>query len=127
MRKHLIPMNLQFFAEGDGNAAGGVGTENGGSNQGGAGVGFGQTGTPAFDYEKLASIISGRQNVAEKGILKNYFKQQGLSQEEMASAISAFKEQKAKNTPDPVALKNQLDAANKELLEIDIHSTLCRT
>lgn len=120
-------MNLQFFAEGDGNAAGGVGTENGGSNQGGAGVGFGQTGTPAFDYEKLASIISGRQNVAEKGILKNYFKQQGLSQEEMASAISAFKEQKAKNTPDPVALKNQLDAANKELLEIDIHSTLCRT
>lgn len=122
MRKHLIPMNLQFFAEGDGNAAGGAGTENGGSNQGGAGVGSGQTGTPAFDYEKLASIISGKQNVTEESILKNYFKQQGLSQEEMASAISAFKEQKAKNTPDPVALKNQLDAANKELLENRITS-----
>lgn len=65
-------MNLQFFADGDGSAAGG--TENGGSNQGGAGSG--QTRTPAFDYEKLAGIISGKQNVTEETVLKNYFRQQ---------------------------------------------------
>ena len=64
--------------------------------------------TPAFDYEKLASIVAGKQNVAEDTVLKNYFKQQGLSQEEAEKAIASFKEEKAKNTPDVTALQNQI-------------------
>ena len=63
---------------------------------------------PAFDYEKLASIVAGKQNVAEDTVLKNYFKQQGLSQEEAEKAIASFKEEKAKNTPDVTALQNQI-------------------
>lgn len=120
MRKHLMPMNLQFFAEGDGNKAGGAGAETAGSTQNSAGSG--QTGTPAFDYEKLAGIISGKQSTTEDKVLKGYFEQQGLSREEAAQAIAQFKDQKAKNTPDPVALKNQLEAANRELQENRIHS-----
>lgn len=55
---------------------------------------------PAFDYDKLASLITGKQSVTEDTVLKSYFKEQGLSADEMKQAIGAFKEQKAKNTPD---------------------------
>lgn len=64
--------------------------------------------TTDFDYEKLASIVSGKQTVAEDTVLKGYFKQQGLSQEEMTQAISTFKQQKQENTPDVGALQAQV-------------------
>lgn len=70
--------------------------------------------TPEIDYDKLASIIAGKQSVAEDTVLKNYFKQQGLSAEDAKTAIAAFKEQKAANTPDVAALQNknaELEAA----------------
>lgn len=66
---------------------------------------------PAFDYDKLAGILAGRQAQNEESVLKGYFRQQGLSQEEMAQAIAAFKDQKAKNTPDVSALQSQLQAS----------------
>lgn len=105
-----FPMNLQFFAEpagtaggqqGDGTgAAGGVtGTSGGTGQQSGSG--------PQFDYEKLASLIAGKTSVTEDTVLKSYFKQQGLSQEEMAQAIQAFKTQKAASQPDVGALQSQ--------------------
>lgn len=104
--KHKIPMNIQFFAEG-----GETGKE--GENATGQ--------QAAFDYDKLASIITGKQTVAEDTVLKNYFKQQGMSQEEMTQAIASFKEQKAKNTPDVNAMQTQLtqatDAAKKATVE----------
>ena len=63
---------------------------------------------PAFDYDKLAGIINGKQRADEETILKNYFKNQGLSSDEMKQAIAAFKEQKAKNTPDVGQLQTNL-------------------
>lgn len=60
--------------------------------------------TPEFDYDKLASLIAGKQTVTEDTVLKSYFKQQGLSEDEMKQAINSFKETKAKNTPDVSAL-----------------------
>ena len=39
--------------------------------------------TPEIDYDKIASIVEGKQKIAEDTVLKNYFKQQGLSGEEM--------------------------------------------
>ena len=72
---------------------------------------------PVFDYEKLASLIQGKQTVAEDTVLKNYFKQQGLSQEEASQAIQAFKQQKAASQPDVNALQGQLtDAQNQVAL-----------
>lgn len=96
MYQKTIPMNIQFFAEGDdaGNAVAGQ-----------------QNTQVSFDYDKLASIIAGKQNVTEDTVLKNYFKQQGLSQEEMTQAISVFKEKKAQNTPDINAVQTQLTQA----------------
>lgn len=108
-------MDLQYFAEG-GDAAGtqestGSGQQQNNQNQQ----------TPSFDYEKLASIISGKQTVAEDTVLKNFFKQQGLSQEEMNQAIRVFKEEKAKNTPDVAALQTELANTNKALIESKIN------
>lgn len=75
-----------------------------------------QAATPEIDYEKIASIIQGKQTVTEDTVLKNYFKQQGLSQEEMKQAITTFKEQKAKNQPDVNALQQQI-ANNAKLMQ----------
>ena len=69
---------------------------------------------PAFDYEKLAGIIAGKQTVAEEQVLKGYFKQQGLSKEEAEQAIADFKQQQAANKPDVTALQNAANVANQK-------------
>ena len=61
-----------------------------------------------FDYDKLASIIEGKQKVAEENVLKGYFKEQGLTGDEMKSAIEMFKKDKASKTPDIDALNKQI-------------------
>ena len=79
-----------------------------------------QQAAPAFDYDKLASIIAGNQSVAEDTTLKGYFKQQGLSKEEVEQAISAFKQQKAENTPDAAALQAQATQAQQMVKQMQI-------
>lgn len=108
-RGKSIPLNLQFFAEPPAEPPADPAQGNNSASQ-----------NTEFDYEKLASIISGKQSVTEDTVLKNYFKQQGLSPEEMTTAINAFKEQKAKNTPDVAALQSQLAAANKAAMDAQI-------
>lgn len=103
MKRRFFPMNLQLFAEeGEGGQAG----EPAGGTQAGQQAGV------VFDYDKLADIITGKQNEAEATILKNYFKQQGLSKEEAGVAINAFKEQKRASEPDVEDLQNKLMQAN---------------
>lgn len=55
--------------------------------------------TPSFDYDKLASLITGKQSVTEDTVLKSYFKEQGLSADEMKEAIGAFKSRKPRTPP----------------------------
>lgn len=120
-KRRLLPMNLQFFAEPDtgANGDGEPNNQQGGQNNQTSGQQSNNT-TPQFDYEKLASIISGKQSVTEDSILKNYFKQQGLSQEEAAQAMSQFKEQKAKNTPDVNAIQTELVQAKEAIKKAEI-------
>ena len=100
----MLPMDLQFFAEagtGDGGAAGtGDGQQ---TQQAGA-----QPPTaPQIDYNKIKSMLEGTLSAKEDTALKAYFKQQGLSEDEMKQAIAAFKEQKAAQQPDVNALQTQ--------------------
>ena len=90
-----LPMNLQTFAEGGEGGNGNAGT--GGS--GDAGAGNGQSGQQSFqfDYDRLASIVAGKQTATEETVLKGYFKQQGLTKEQMDQAIASYKEQQAAN------------------------------
>lgn len=124
--KQRFPMNLQLFAEGgaSGGQGDGAGSSGAAGNQPGAsGTGVSGTGSTGvqFDYEKLAGLIAGKTSVTEDTVLKSYFKQQGLSQEEVAQAIQAFKAQKAANQPDVGALQTQAAqaqaAAQKAQLE----------
>ena len=80
--------------------------------------------TPEIDYDKIASIVEGKQKVAEDTVLKNYFKNQGLTGEEMAQAISSFKSQKASAQPDVNALQEELREAQTQALQTRIESNL---
>ena len=108
-----IPMNLQMFAADSGGSGGSGGAGGAGDNTGGAteGAKTGGAQDVAIDYDRLAQLIAGKQSATEDSVLRGYFKQQGLSAEEMTQAIAAFKEQKAKNTPDPAALQQQAQSA----------------
>ena len=78
---------------------------------------------PTFDYDKLASLINGKQSVTEDTVLKSYFKEQGLSADEMKQAISAFKEQKAKNTPDIAKMQSEVESANNAKLTAEVNQS----
>ena len=75
---------------------------------------------PQFDYQKLADIINGKQSVTEDTVLKSYFKQQGLSQEEVGQAIAAYKQQKAASQPDVGALQTQVTQAQQQAQQAQI-------
>jgi hypothetical protein len=77
----------------------------------------------SFDYEKLAQIITGRTSSAEDAALKGYFKQQGLSQQEVESAIAQYKQQKAANTPDVGAMQTKLNAAQHQLTAAKVENS----
>lgn len=105
-----VPMNLQLFAEGPGGGA--AGSEGGGGGESG---GADSQTPPAIDYEKIQQMLEGTLKAKEETALKAYFKQQGLSEEEMQQAIAAFKQQKAQNQPDVSALQGQLTNAQTQL------------
>lgn len=108
--KHMLPMNLQLFAE-----PGAGSTEPGaGGTQAGQQTAQQQTqasAAPAIDYTKIQQMLEGTLAAKEDTALKAYFKQQGLSQEEMEQAITTFKQQKAAQQPDVNAIQQQLTQA----------------
>ena len=76
--------------------------------------------TPQIDYDKIASILDGKQRATEDSVIKGYFKQQGLSEDEMKQAINTFKEEKAKRTPNIDALNQQIVDANTRATNAEI-------
>lgn len=114
-----IPMNLQLFAEPEGDptgadpGSGAAGNQQNTNNQ--------QAGQPfQFDYEKLANIVAGKQSATEESVLKGYFKQQNLTREQVYQAIAAYKEQQAANTPDIGALQQQAAQAQAAAQQANI-------
>ena len=103
--KNKIPMKLQLFAD----PAGG-GTEPA-PPAGGQPPTSPQVNAPQIDYDKIQQMLDGTLAAKEDTALKAYFKQQGLSEEEMKQAIAAFKQQKAASQPNVNALQTQLTQA----------------
>ncbi len=81
-----------------------------------------QATAPAIDYGKIQQMLDGTLAAKEDTALKAYFKQQGLSQQEVEQAISTFKQQKAANTPDVGAMQTQLTQAQAEARQAQIQS-----
>ena len=67
-------------------------------------------------------MLDGTLAAKEDTALKAYFKQQGLSQQEVEQAIAAFKQQKAANTPDVGAMQNQLTQAQETAKQAQIQN-----
>ena len=81
-----------------------------------------QTGAPAIDYGKIQQMLEGTLAAKEDTALKAYFKQQGLSQQEVEQAIETFKQQKAANTPDVGAMRVQVTQAQEAAKQAQIQS-----
>ena len=109
MRKKFS-MNLQLFAEPAG-GAGGTEPPAAGQQTPPTGQQTGQTSPPQIDYDKIQQMLNGTLAAKEDTALKAYFKQQGLSQEEVEQAIATFKQQKAAQQPDVAALTQTAQAA----------------
>lgn len=111
MFKNTIPMNLQYFAESNGNGEGQEPTTPP-TQPPAAG--------PEIDYDKIQQMLDGTLAAKETTALKAYFKQHGLSQEEAEQAITAFKEQRAANQPDVNAIQQNLTAAQQQAQQATI-------
>lgn len=126
MSKGLLPMNLQFFAEPAGSGGNGSGNQPGNAEPGNAGQSGNQStdsGSPAVDYAKIQQMLEGTLAAKEDTALKAYFKQQGLSQQDVEQAISVFKAEKAKNQPDVSALQTQVAQAQSQVQQSQIENT----
>ena len=67
-----------------------------------------------YSQEQLDAIAEARAARASDAALKDFFKQQGLSQQEITAALDKYKADKAASKPNPDALQNELKQAQQE-------------
>lgn len=67
-----------------------------------------------IDYEKIAELVSGKQNKTADSVIAGVLKQEGLSGGDLSKAIQMFKEYKAKNTPDVAQLNATIESLKKD-------------
>ena len=72
----------------------------------------------AIDYDKIQKMLDGTLKAKEETALKAYFKQQGLSQEQVTQAIADFKAKQ--KTPDIKQIQADADNAKAELAQTKI-------
>lgn len=112
-----FPLNIQLFAEGEGGTPPAAATPP-------------AVATPAsgqgYTQEQLDTIAEARASRASEAALKDFFKQQGLSQQEITAALDKYKVDKAASTPDPQKIQSELAAAqqNAALAQLDKQATL---
>lgn len=103
-------MNIQLFAEG---GEGGDGDQNTGNqlqqNQQQTGQQQNQTG--GIDYDKIQAMLDTVTAKKENAVLKSYFQQQGMTEEEAKQAMEAYKANKQSQQPDVTAIQTQLQQA----------------
>ena len=113
-----IKLNIQKFAEGNTDPAPDT---NGGAN---ADQNGGNGSEPkTYTQEDLDKIVNERTGRATKSALSSFFKQRGLTEEEANTAITAYLDNKAKNTPDVSALQNSLTAEKSARLQAEINNS----
>lgn len=110
--------NLQLFADGGesgtGAAGAGAGTAgNGNGSQGNAG-----NATATYSYEQAEQIAQARADRAEKAALADFFKRQGMSEDEVTAALADFKAKKAAQQPNVSAVEKQRDEALAQVEEM---------
>lgn len=112
---------LQLFEDGggEGGNAGGAGAGSGtqgnsGSNAGGA----------SYSFEQAEEIANARADRASRAALANYFKQQGMTEEQVTQALADFRQKQQSQQPNVSQITQERDAAQKELADYKNRDTL---
>ena len=85
--------------------------------QGGNSAGNTQTQTAGVDYDKIQAMIDKGTTQKENAILKSYFEQQGMSEDDVKSAIADWKSRKQTQAQAQTDSFNKLQESNKALQE----------
>lgn len=106
-------MNLQLFADG--------GDGGSGEPSGKAGSGNGSQGNTGatYSFDQAEEIANARAQRAEQAALKSYFQQQGMTEDEVKTALEAYKTNKEKQKPNITALEQERDEARKKLQQYE--------
>lgn len=69
----------------------------------------------AIDYSKIEAIVSKGTQQKESAILKSYFEQQGMTEEEVKSAITAYKAEQGRKANEQKNTFESMKAENEQL------------
>lgn len=107
-------MNLRIFDEGGAGAAGAAGGngENGGNGNGNGGQ------NSRYTFEQAEEIANSRAERATRAALADFYRKQGLSEEQITTAIADFKAKQKAQQPDVAAITKERDDAQKELQQL---------
>ena len=108
--------DLQLFTDG---GEGGAGTAGAGAGTAGNGNGSqNNAGGAAYSYEQAEQIAEARADRATKAALADYFKKQGMSEDEVTAALADFKAKRAAQHPGVAAVEKERDAALAQVEEM---------
>ena len=114
MRKRSF--DLQIFTDG---GEGGTGAESTGTGAAGNGNGGrSNAGGATYSYEQAEQIAEARADRATKAALADYFKKQGMSEDEVTAALADFRQKKAAQQPNVTAVEKERDAALAQVEEM---------
>ena len=120
MKKHF---NLQLFDNGGEGGSGGGQGGNAGNGNGSQGNAGNNGGTGGYSFQQAEEIAQARAERAEKAALSSYFKQQGMSEEEINQDFKANRE---KQRPNVDAITKERDDALAELAQMKNSQTLAQ-
>lgn len=78
--------------------------------------------TPEIDYGKIEAMVTKGMQQKEGAILKSYFEQQGMTEDEVKQAVSDYKANKAKQANDQKTADEEMRKEN-ELLKAQIRQS----
>lgn len=107
-------MNLHIFEEGGNGGDGNTGGQSGNSGNGNGS----QSGSAGYTFEQAEEIANNRAEKASRAALASFYRQQGLSEEQITTAIADFKAKQKAQQPDVNALTEERDQARRELQEL---------
>jgi len=113
--------DLQIFTDGGGDGAGnaGAGTSTAGNGNGSQNNAGGSPSGAPHSYEQAEQIAEARADRATKAALSDYFKRQGVSEEEVTAAIADYRTKKAASQPNVSAVEKERDEALAKVAEME--------
>lgn len=112
-----------FDGSGEGGQDGGIGNGSGNSGGGAAGSAGGVGAT--YSFEQAEEIATKRADRASRAALADFFRQQGMTEAEVTSAIADYKEKKKAQEPDVAAIAKERDEAREKLAAME-NATMLR-